>query len=78
MEDSNTILNQERMKIEEEPDEIGWVMYGLLSTISIAIYQIILVQFINTPSTISVKMALSVVIGLIAIVFISIIELYSH
>lgn len=61
MEGGNT--ESDEQKIGESSDEISWVVYGILATLSIVVYQFFLVQFLNVPSTISVKMSLSVAIG---------------
>ena len=53
--------------ILDNADEIGWVLFGIMSTICMVIYQFFLVEFFNIPSTVSSKIALSILIGVIAI-----------
>jgi len=72
MDDNTTTHNSKESKLDdEEPDEVGWVAYGLIYTFGMAIYQLFIVQFVNSPSTISVKMALGLAIGVISIIFVA-------
>jgi hypothetical protein len=48
------------------------LLYGIMATISMVVYQFFLVQFTNQPSTISAKMALSILIGASAVVIVSV------
>ena len=55
-------------KILDNADEISWVIYGIMATICMVVYQFFLVQFFNVPSTISSKIAMSTLIGFVVII----------
>lgn len=78
MEESESAPISSQTNLSDNAEEIGWVFYGLLATILMAAYQFFIVQFLNTPSTISVKMALSIATGVVAILIVSVIELTAY
>ena len=75
MEESHSKTDSSKSRIEDNPEEIGWVSYGMLATGTMVIYQFFLVYFMNIPSTISVKITLSFAIGILAVIITSIVKL---
>jgi hypothetical protein len=78
MEDSESTYLQDEEKVQDNSDEIGWVFYGILSTFTLVVYQFFLVELANIPSTISVKMGISVTIGVAAMMTVSFIKLLNY
>ena len=75
MEESESTATPRGTKLKDNPDEISWVFYGIVATISMVLYQFMLVEVLNVPSTISVKMVLSLAIGVVAILIVSAIKI---
>lgn len=78
MDNSESGKDTSSTKVQDNAEEISWVSYGIISTVSMVIYQFFLIQFCNEPSTISVKASISLLIGVLAIVFVSISEILSY
>uniref|UniRef100_A0A7S3NWW5 Uncharacterized protein n=1 Tax=Euplotes crassus TaxID=5936 RepID=A0A7S3NWW5_EUPCR len=72
--DSNSSDNNH---IEDNSEEIGWVSYGMMATGTMVAYQFFLVYFMSTPSTILVKISVSLAIGLLAVICESCLKLLS-
>lgn len=68
MEDYNTLRTPSTEKSQDDTDEVGWVLYGVTATVFLVIYQFFLVQFLNTPSTITVKILMSLIVGVLVII----------
>ena len=78
MYDENSDTNMSQSKPEENGEEIDWVFFGMLATWAMVVYQFFLVYFMNIPSTISVRITLSLWIGLIAITITSSIKFWKY
>ena len=51
----------------ESSDEISWIIYGVLSSLWMVVYQSFLIEFLSIPSTVSSRMVMSIVIGIVTL-----------
>ncbi|CAI2361570.1 unnamed protein product [Moneuplotes crassus] len=62
----------------DNSDEISWVSYGLMASVTMVAYQFFLVYFMNAPSTIIVKITVSLVLGILLFTLESSLKLISY
>lgn len=75
MEETFSTTSREQ-EFEDNSEEIGWVSYGMLATATMVCYQFFLIYFLNSPSTITVKLTLSLAIGVLALWLHTLVEIY--